>query len=101
VAIERTRLSCHGCNQSFTAELELGINGQVEIDCPNCGHPHYRVIQNGRVTGERYRSSMGITYIATSYTTDNSGANYKDYAGTSSQLYQSWGNAGSTTSGSF
>jgi len=101
MAIERTRLACHGCNQSFTAELHMEVNGQVEIDCPNCGHPHYRIVQGGRVTGERYYPGMDIMYVATTYTTNNSSASYNDYTGTSSQLYSSWGNAGSTTSGSF
>lgn len=101
MAIERTRLNCHGCGRSFTAELDMEINGQVEIDCPNCGHPHYRIVQGGRVTGERYNPNIATTYVATSYTTNNSETSYGDYQGTSSYLYSSWGNADSTTSGSW
>jgi hypothetical protein len=74
--IERSRLHCHACDEWFIAELDMELSGQHEIVCPNCGHIHYRIIQDGQVTGERYRSSNGYpTYYATSYmsaTTDNS-----------------------------
>lgn len=59
---------CHECANDFTAELDMGINGNHEIECPHCGHIHYRVVEDGEVTSERYRSSMQTTTNTTTYT---------------------------------
>ena len=39
------RLFCHSCNsyQIFTWDLEL--TGNQVFYCPNCGHPHYRILE--------------------------------------------------------
>jgi DNA-directed RNA polymerase subunit RPC12/RpoP len=58
----KTEIYCHECERYFTVELDLDLDGNHEIKCPNCGHTHYRVIEKGRVTGERYQSSMGMAY---------------------------------------
>lgn len=61
-----TRLYCHSCDGNFTVKLDYGLNGNHEIKCPKCGHIHYRVIEDGKVTGDRYRSSMQVfTYTCT------------------------------------
>ncbi len=62
-----TDLYCHGCGKDFIAKLDFGLNGNHEIKCPHCSHIHYRVIENGEVTGDRYRSSMQ-TYYSYTYT---------------------------------
>lgn len=66
--IERTDLHCYACNQYFGVELDMSLNGNHEISCAHCGHIHYRVVRDGRVTGERYRSSAGATYYANTTT---------------------------------
>ena len=33
------------------------MNGNYTIKCGNCGHEHYRVIDNGVVTEERHNSA--------------------------------------------
>jgi DNA-directed RNA polymerase subunit RPC12/RpoP len=79
----KTEIYCHGCERYFSVELDYDLNGNHEIKCPNCGHIHYRVIENGVVTGERYRSSMGqsYTYPVTSYTSTYS-TSYQYYSST-------------------
>ena len=58
----RTELDCHGCTEQgispnrFIATINHDLNGNHEIECPRCGHIHYRVIKDGVVTGERYSS---------------------------------------------
>lgn len=57
----RTDLDCHGCSEQglpnkFIATINHDLNGNHEIQCPRCGHIHYRVIQDGVVTSERYKS---------------------------------------------
>lgn len=57
----RTDVDCHGCRDQnlpdrFIAKINYDLNGNHEIECPRCGHIHYRVIKDGRVTSERFDS---------------------------------------------
>lgn len=57
----RTDLYCHGCEEkglpyNFIATLDFSLNGNHEIECPRCGHIHYRFIRDGVVTEQRYSS---------------------------------------------
>lgn len=57
----RTDLYCHGCAENnlptnFIAIIDFDIEGNHEIECPRCGHIHYRVVKNGVVTSDRYSS---------------------------------------------
>jgi len=54
--IERTDMHCHSCSKGFIGKIDFSINGNHEIICPHCGHLHYRVVQDGKITGERYDS---------------------------------------------
>jgi len=82
--LRKTEIYCHDCNSYFTVELDFDLNGNHEIKCPACSHIHYRVIENGRVTGERYNTSLTIwTYSFSSYS-----SNYQisyDYTSTRNQ----------------
>jgi len=55
----RTDLNCTECFKNFIAQLDYGLDGNHVVRCPYCGHPHCRVIKDGEVTEERWRS--GIT----------------------------------------
>lgn len=57
----RTDMHCHNCGKGFIAELDFSISGNHVVQCPRCGHEHYRVIKNGEVTGDRYSSQAGET----------------------------------------
>lgn len=59
----RSDVYCTNCSRQFIATLDLELNGNHEITCPLCGHIHYRVVRDGVVTEDRYRSSAGPTYI--------------------------------------
>lgn len=52
----RTDLHCHNCSKGFIAELDFSIEGNHKIICPRCGHIHYRLIQQGKITEERWWS---------------------------------------------
>ena len=52
----RTDMNCHHCTQNFIAELDAGIDGKHCVECPKCGHRHYRVIKDGVITGARWDS---------------------------------------------
>ena len=52
----RTDINCHHCNKTFIAELDYDIDGQHIIECPYCAHEHYRFIQKGFVSDQRWGS---------------------------------------------
>ncbi len=58
----RTDMDCHSCREKglpdlFVATIDYSVNGNHEIECPRCGHIHYRLIVDGIVTSEWYSSS--------------------------------------------
>lgn len=59
----RTELYCHECSKNFSAVLDYNLEGNHEIHCPWCGHIHYRVIKDGKVTGDRYDSDKATHVI--------------------------------------
>ena len=67
--IVRSNVWCTNCHREFIAELDLSLDGNHVIDCPLCNHRHYRVVSNGVVTEDRWRSSAGPTYSAATTTT--------------------------------
>ena len=52
----RTDMDCHECSNTFIARLDFGIDGNHIVECPYCGHEHCRVIEEGRITEERWSS---------------------------------------------
>lgn len=63
--IVRTDMYCHSCSKNFIARLNYDINGNHAIECPFCGHLHYRQITDGKVTGQRYDSDNVACRTAT------------------------------------
>lgn len=59
--IVRTDMHCHDCCKIFYASIDFDIDGNHIIICPNCGHQHCRVIENGVATSERWDSKWGDT----------------------------------------
>ena len=45
-------LSGDGCGGFITFPLNTGLNGVIEVVCPNCGHEHRRRVKNGEITAE-------------------------------------------------
>lgn len=52
----RTDMHCHACSKGFIALLDYRIENNQIIECPNCGHSHYRKVENGVVTEIRHGS---------------------------------------------
>lgn len=66
--IVRSELYCHNCNKYIQFTYPSDRNGNLTVNCPACNHPHFRVVENGRITGERWGSSNGggsLTAITT------------------------------------
>jgi len=53
---ERVRLEfyCNECYKYFYVKLNKSLNGNYRIHCPNCKHVHYRRVENGIATDERF-----------------------------------------------
>lgn len=66
--IEITELHCHNCDGYIRFALDKGKSGQHVLICPNCKHEHCRVIQNGKVTGDRWSSRNGDIGLAATAT---------------------------------
>jgi len=66
--IQRQDLHCTNCSRHVVFDMDFDLDGNHEITCPECGHIHYRVVENGLITEERWNSSMPI-YIVSSVTT--------------------------------
>jgi len=77
--VVRQELYCHACGNYVQFDLNLSLSGNHEVECPRCGHIHYRVVRDGRVTDIRWRSSyptipvMNVDY--TTQSTMNTGSN--------------------------
>jgi len=66
--IQRQELNCPECRGTYRFDLDFELDGNHEVVCPGCGHTHYRIIVNGRITETRYQAYSGYsTYAATSY----------------------------------
>ena len=80
---ERQELWCHDCQRYVQFDIDVGLDGNHVIVCPNCGHEHCRVVENGRVTEVRWDSRngggwTGNTYMTTG-TTTSSASTYTTY----------------------
>lgn len=49
---------CPGGGGYFRAKLRVDLNGAHCVCCPNCGHEHFRIINNGVITEERAPDSL-------------------------------------------
>jgi len=73
---ERQELWCHDCQQYVQFDIDVSLNGNHVIVCPNCKHEHCRVVENGKVTAIRWDSRnaggwTGNTYMTTGATSTN------------------------------
>ncbi len=100
--IERQELYCHGCGRYVQFNLDLALNGNHVLQCPVCGHTHYRVAENGQITGIRWNIMAGPYIPVSTGTTSSCVSTYDTYSGSdqgtvgNSFLYGSWTSAGTT-----
>jgi DNA-directed RNA polymerase subunit RPC12/RpoP len=69
-------LWCHDCTNYVQFMLDYDLDGRHVLNCPKCGHEHYRIIRKGRITAERWgqdpRQQNMPTYYVTSCTATTS-----------------------------
>lgn len=115
--IERQEIHCHACNQYVQFNMDLSMNGNHVLKCPNCGHEHCRVVKDGKITDDRWDTRNGptipitpaagnITYTTVSTTTIYinftailNGTGAQQWNATQGQMYlhQAWANTATAT----
>jgi hypothetical protein len=40
--------------------MNVSLNGNYRIHCPNCGHVHYRSVKNGKITDTRFPENDSV-----------------------------------------
>jgi len=53
----RQEVYCHECGGYVQFEVDMLLNGQHIVNCPRCGHEHYRYVRNGRISDRRWGSA--------------------------------------------
>jgi len=100
---ERQELWCHDCSKYVQFDIDVSLNGNHVIVCPNCKHEHCRVVKDGKVTEVRWdsRNQLGgfTTYMTSGATSTNAStyATYTANSGTDSSVnsaltYGAWMN---------
>ncbi len=103
--IESQELHCHACGQYVQFRLDMNMNGAHVLNCPNCGHEHCRVVQDGIITEDRWdRRNGGQPMFMISGATTTTTSTFTSYNGTQTGtgnylLYQSWSATGDTSTG--
>lgn len=60
----RQREWCHNCNQEVIFEFD-DINERQVINCPNCGHEHYRELDDATILDIRIDQTRGTGQFQT------------------------------------
>ena len=95
----REELFCTHCSRYVQFEIDRSLEGRHEFTCPQCGHIHYRVVRNGKITEERWGTDMrgmmtfGATVIGTT--------SYSVYTDTGSTAFSSYNDTGTTSTTGF
>jgi hypothetical protein len=58
--IERQELWCHDCENYVQFDMDVSLDGNHVLECPNCGHEHCRVVKAGKITDIRWDSRNGL-----------------------------------------
>ncbi|MGB7281576.1 MAG: hypothetical protein WBE13_04870 [Candidatus Acidiferrum sp.] len=61
-SVERQELYCHACDRYVQFEIDLALDGNHVLNCPNCNHEHCRVVRGGKITDIRWDQRNGLTY---------------------------------------
>jgi len=66
-----------GCSKYFDFKLNTALNGNYRLHCPNCGHVHFRIVRNGKITEGRFTDSPGDMLIDDIYPMKSSCRDYQ------------------------
>ena len=61
-SVQSQELHCHACGKYVQFEIDLALDGNHVLNCPNCNHEHCRVVRNGVITDGRWDQRNGMTH---------------------------------------
>ena len=92
MAQRKQELHCHACGRYVQFEIDMDLDGNHVLNCPNCGHEHCRVVKAGKITDIRWDQRNGPTFVVSSnYTSSTTVSTYTTSSSTSGVfIYASW-----------
>lgn len=99
--LEKQEIYCHSCGKYVQFNIDISLNGNHVLECPNCGHEHCRVVNDGKITDVRWGSrnkNLQTFFVNTLSITTSSTSTYDTYTNTgcttsNNFTYTSWMNA--------
>jgi hypothetical protein len=61
---QRQELYCHACDKHVQFVIDMTLDGNHVLNCPNCGHEHCRVVKESIITDDRWDQRNGDTFPA-------------------------------------
>lgn len=58
-----SELHCTNCGHTVMVRMHITDTGNLTIECPNCEHKHYRFVERGIITEDRWRSGGTWTTV--------------------------------------
>ncbi len=95
--IERQELYCHACGRYVQFDMDLSLNGNHVLECPNCGHEHCRVVENGRIMGDRWDRRNQVYYVTGACLSTTLVSTFRTSTAGDFYLYDLWLTAASGT----
>jgi hypothetical protein len=59
---ERQEIHCHACDKWVQFIIDVAMDGNHVLNCPNCNHEHCRVVKDGKITDFIRDQRNGPTY---------------------------------------
>lgn len=84
--IERQELTCHNCNTVVQFDVDVSLNGNHVLNCPNCKHEHCRVVVDGVITDHRWDSRNHDFQISTYSITYSGAETWSAYSNVTTQI---------------
>lgn len=56
----KSEFNCTNCHKYFDFTMNVSLNGNYRIHCPNCGHVHYRSVKDGVITDTRFPENDSV-----------------------------------------
>ena len=86
---------CTECHKYFDVKLNMSLDGNYRIHCPNCGHIHYRKVFKGEITDTRFTDNQTSILVEDIYPMksscrDNQEETIKDSVISGDFLFQLW-----------
>jgi hypothetical protein len=86
-SVERQELWCHNCSRYVQFSVDLELDGRHIIKCPNCDHEHYRVVNKGVISEERWGSNNNVPSFFATYLTSSTTSITASTSTTMTNLY--------------